>query len=79
MLRSLTRAPCPVDARRASVRVRAARVRAAPRRTARVSAMALAAGASRVATVTKQAGGGLDVQVTLGIDGSGSVEWCAQP
>jgi hypothetical protein len=81
MLRSVTRVPCPVDARRASARggVRAARVRAAPRRTARVCAMAVAAGASRVATVTKQAAGGLDVQVTLGIDGSGSVEWCAQP
>jgi hypothetical protein len=36
------------------------------------------AGASRVATVTKQAAGGLEVQVALGIDGSGSVEWCAR-
>ena len=51
-------------------------MRAAPRRTARVSAMAVAA--SRVATVTKQAAGGLEVQVALGIDGSGSVEWCAR-
>lgn len=71
MLRFTTR-PAHMDRIRVSTHpMRAVRVRS----VSRVVMMAVAANPDRVGTCTKETAGGLKVEVALGIDGSGSVEW----